>query len=68
MVQAYNFLASWQLFFEKGIYEFGNRPRSGIYQIGASDTQKEQLLVSMNRESIENQAFSSRYRADLLCI
>jgi hypothetical protein len=33
MVDAYNFLASWQLFPEKGTYEFGSRPKSGIYKI-----------------------------------
>jgi hypothetical protein len=30
MVQAYNFLASWQLFPEKGTYELGNTRKPGI--------------------------------------
>ena len=33
MITAYNFIASWQLFPEKGNYEYGNRPKSGIYKI-----------------------------------
>ncbi|MEO5683582.1 MAG: DUF2452 domain-containing protein [Chitinophagaceae bacterium] len=60
MVQAYNFLASWQLFPEKGTYEYGNRPKSGIYRIGITDN-KQQLAVSMNWVTLENQAFSSEY-------
>ncbi|HEU4576390.1 MAG TPA: DUF2452 domain-containing protein [Chitinophagaceae bacterium] len=60
MVQAYNFLASWQLFPEKGKYELGERPKSGIYKIEASDTNKE-LTISHNWVTLENQAFSSQY-------
>lgn len=60
MVQAYNFLASWQLFPEKGIYEYGNRPKSGIYQL-ETVADKNKLLVSMNWVSLENMAFRSRY-------
>ena len=33
MITAYNFIGSWQLFPEKGIYESGNRPKSGIFII-----------------------------------
>ena len=33
MVQAYNFLASWQLFPEKCSFEFGIAPKSGNYKI-----------------------------------
>jgi hypothetical protein len=33
MITAYNFIGSWQLFPEKGTYELGNRPKSGIYKI-----------------------------------
>ncbi len=60
MVEAYNFLASWQLFPEKGTYEFGQRPKSGIYKIelGASSRQ---LDISMNWVSLEDQAFSWQY-------
>jgi len=60
MVIAYNFLASWQLFPEKGNYESGNRPKSAIYKIETTGVEKE-LSVSMNYLSLENQAFSSRY-------
>ncbi len=40
MVQAYNFLAAWQLFPEKGIYEQGERPKSGIYKIESPEGEK----------------------------
>jgi len=60
MVEAYNFLASWQLFPEKGTYEVGQRPKSGIYKIALGATGK-QLDISMNWVSFEDQAFSSSY-------
>lgn len=60
MVEAYNFLASWQLFPEKGTYELGQRPKSGIYKIELGGTGK-QLNISMNWVSLEDQAFSSSY-------
>ncbi|HUR66913.1 MAG TPA: DUF2452 domain-containing protein [Chitinophagaceae bacterium] len=67
MIQAYNFLSSWQLFPEKGTYEFGERPKSGIYKIEAhpdkSDpNNKKELTVFHNWVSLENQAFASEYR------
>lgn len=40
MVQAYNFLASWQLFPEKGTYEQGDRPKSGTYKIDPVEGKK----------------------------
>jgi hypothetical protein len=61
MVKAYNFLASWQLFPEKGTYEHGERPKSGIYKIESQENSKE-LIVSHNWVSLENQAFASQYR------
>ncbi|HEX7902715.1 MAG TPA: DUF2452 domain-containing protein [Chitinophagaceae bacterium] len=61
MVQAYNFLASWQLFPEKGNYEYGERPKSGIYKVEAIADTKE-LSVSHNWVSLENQAFNSHYK------
>ena len=61
MVQAYNFLASWQLFPEKGIYEQGERPKSGIYKIEANNDTKE-LIIHHNWVSLENQAFAAQYR------
>lgn len=60
MVQAYNFLASWQLFPEKGSYEHGERPKSGIYKIEAVPDKKE-LIIYHNWVTLENQAFSSSY-------
>ena len=60
MVQAYNFLASWQLFPEKGTYEKKQRPKSGIYRVEASENKKE-LRIFHNWVSIENQAFSAGY-------
>lgn len=60
MVEAYNFLSSWQLFPEKGIYEFGDRPKSGIYRIEAPEDQRI-LSVSINWVTLENQAYESAY-------
>ncbi len=62
MVEAHNFISSWQLFPEKGTYEFGDRPKSGIYKIEVSGTGKE-LSISMNWVSLEDQAFTSHYSA-----
>lgn len=59
MVQAYNFLASWQLFPEKGTYENMNRPKSGIYKIVAAG--KKELTISLNWVTLENQAFNFDY-------
>jgi hypothetical protein len=61
MVQAYNFLASWQLFPEKGTYENGNRPKSGIYKIEAVPETK-QLAIFHNWVTLENNAFASNYK------
>jgi hypothetical protein len=61
MVQAYNFLASWQLFPEKGTYENGDRPKSGIYKIEAVPDSKE-LMIYHNWVSLENQAFDAGYK------
>jgi len=60
MIQAYNFLASWQLFPEKGVYEFGQRPKSGIYKIEAGKENKV-LSIYHNWVSLENQAFAANY-------
>ncbi|MCU0381191.1 MAG: DUF2452 domain-containing protein [Chitinophagaceae bacterium] len=60
MVQAYNFLASWQLFPEKGIYEHGERPKSGTYRMEALREEKS-VAVEINWVSLENYAFSTRY-------
>lgn len=61
MVQAYNFLASWQLFPEKGSYENGERPKSGIYKIEAV-TGKKELIVYHNWVTLENLAFAASYK------
>jgi hypothetical protein len=61
MVQAYNFLASWQLFPEKGSYESGERPRSGIYKI-ESTSNKNELSFNHSWVTIENRAFASSYK------
>lgn len=60
MIQAYNFLASWQLFPEKCQYESGERPKSGIYKVEAIEGSKS-LMVSHNWVTLENQAFTSGY-------
>lgn len=60
MVQAYNFLASWQLFPEKGIYEYSERPRSGIYKIESAGGSKE-LSIHHNWVTLSNQAFAAQY-------
>jgi len=61
MIKAYNFLGSWQLFPEKGTYESGERPKSGIYKIEATDSKKE-LIISHSWTSLENKGFSSVFR------
>jgi hypothetical protein len=60
MVQAYNFLASWQLFPEKCNYNNGEVPKSGNYKI-ESVQNGTALLVSMNWVSRLNEAFFSSY-------
>ena len=60
MIQVYNFLGSWQLFPEKGVYESGDRPKSGIYTIEAKEN-RHQLSISHNWVSIENRGYSSQY-------
>jgi hypothetical protein len=61
MIQAYNFLASWQLFPEKGTYEYGERPKSGIYKID-SNKESKQLIVQHNWVTLGNQAFAAEYK------
>lgn len=61
MIAAYNFLASWQLFPEKGNYENGERPKSGIYKIEAIEDQRA-LSITHTWVSLENKAFASEYR------
>lgn len=63
MIQAYNFLFSWQLFPEKGTYEKGDRPKSGTYKISSTED-RNNLFFEMNWVTLENQAFSSEYRLE----
>lgn len=60
MVQAYNFLASWQLFPEKCTYEKGIPPKSGNYRIESAQNQQE-LNIQINWVSLENEAYYSQY-------
>ncbi|MCU0335210.1 MAG: DUF2452 domain-containing protein [Chitinophagaceae bacterium] len=61
MVQAYNFLAAWQLFPEKCDYQYGQIPKSGNYKI-ETDDRHQQLIISINWVSFDNSAFFSEYR------
>ena len=61
MVQAYNFIGAWQLFPEKGSYEWGNRPKSGMYKISGTQNRQE-LSISLSWLTLENQAFSFSYQ------
>lgn len=60
MVQAYNFLASWQLFPEKCNFQFGHTPKSGNYKI-ESIRNGHALGISMNWVSLDNEAFYTQY-------
>ncbi len=60
MITTYNFIGSWQLFPEKGIYETGNRPKSGICII-ANGNDKKLININTSWVTLENQAFSSQY-------
>lgn len=61
MVQAFNFLAAWQLFPEKCDYKFGIAPKSGHYKIETT-TNAQTLNIGINWVSIENEAFYSQYQ------
>ena len=60
MVQAYNFLASWQLFPEKSEFEYQLVPKSGNYKI-ESIQNGHALSFSHNWVNIENEAFYAQY-------
>jgi hypothetical protein len=60
MVQAYNFLASWQLFPEKCDYQDGLVAKSGNYKI-ESIKNSTALAISINWVSLENEAFYTQY-------
>lgn len=61
MVQAYNFLASWQLFPEKCDFQKGIAPKSGNYKIESVDN-GQALSVSINWVSLDNEAFYTQYQ------
>jgi len=60
MVQAYNFLAAWQLFPEKCSYEFGETPKSGNCKIESVKNGAE-LSISTNWVTHLNEAFYTSY-------
>jgi len=60
MVQAYNFLASWQLFPEKCNFEFGTVPKSGNYKM-ESINNEQALSISINWVNIGNEAFHTQF-------
>jgi hypothetical protein len=60
MVQAYNFLASWQLFPEKCNFQNGIAPKNGNYKIESIKNHSE-LCISINWVSFDNEAFYSQY-------
>jgi Protein of unknown function (DUF2452) len=60
VVQAYNFFSSWQLFPEKGSYEWGARPKSGIYRVEAVENRKA-LRFHHSWVTLENESFASEY-------
>lgn len=60
MTYAYNFLASWQLFPEKGIYETGERPKSSFYKIEENENSK-YFSISHHWVSLQNEAFTAQY-------
>ena len=61
-------MASWQLFPEKGTYEHGDRPKSGIYKVEpVADlpnglASKKELTIYHNWVTLENQAFAASYK------
>jgi hypothetical protein len=63
MVQAYNFLASWQLFPEKCEFEYQIVPKSGNYKI-ESIHNGHLLSFSHNWVSMENEAFYAQYQVN----
>ena len=63
MTTAYNFIAAWQLFPEKGTYEKGERPKSGYFQITAAEN-KNHLSINNSWVSLQNTSYGAKY--DLL--
>jgi len=63
MKRMYNFLGSWQLFPEKGTYESGERPRSGILTFATLPGNL--LAITNNWTTISNEGFATRYEVAL---
>jgi hypothetical protein len=59
MVQAYHFLAAWQLFPERGTYELGDRPKSGTFRM--SDGGEHCVELHAGWVTLENQALGFEY-------
>ncbi len=57
---AYNFIAAWQLFPEKGTYQYGQRPKSGLLQISINDDKKIITLQS-SLVTLENLSVGTTY-------
>ncbi len=49
------------MFPEKGTYEWGERPKSGIYKIEAAEGTKD-LTISSNWVTLENKAYAAQYK------
>lgn len=58
MTDTYNFLAAWQLFPERGTYQWGDRPRSAIYRIRTAD---HALTIAKSWTSVQDQGFEFAY-------
>lgn len=61
MISVYNFIGPWQLFPEKGNYELGYRPKSGICIIAGSADNKS-ISINNSWVTLENEAFASQYQ------
>ncbi len=61
MVLSYNFLASWQLFPEKCVYQNGIVPKSGTFKI-ASLAGENVINILHNWVSVSNEAFCTQYQ------
>lgn len=64
MTSAYNFIAAWQLFPEKGTYQQGQRPRSGLLQITAAET-KNIIIINNSWVSLEDKPFGFNYSVNI---
>ena len=59
MLDAFHFLASWQLFPERGIHGHGERPKSGTFRV---ETRGEQMLfLQTDWVTLENEAMGFSY-------